>query len=263
MRGGRRTAGRAGGRDLRRVAPRRHPRADQHPPPFLPDADAGPPAGDQQAAVPLAEGALHRLGQDHPRRVPPRHAAGLYRAPALGLHHRGRPPLPLSQGPGGCRRRAGRRGEGPRDPCLRHPRLDEPLGGGWRPAAQVPDAGRRHHPLRQRAGAEPVPRREARRDGADRAGAVLAVQRHQAADARERGAGRPLRLPAPHPSRRDARRGRLLPRDVRAAPGRLSRGGRLDEPAGVARARHPLQRRRGARGSGRPASESATARPRT
>ncbi len=49
-------------RDLRRVAACRAAGADQHAPPFLPDADAGAPGRDQQGAVRLADRALSDLG---------------------------------------------------------------------------------------------------------------------------------------------------------------------------------------------------------
>ena len=55
------------------------------------------------------------------------------------------------------------------------------------------------------------------------------------------------------------RRGALLPRDVRRAPGRSAGGDRLDVEAHLARARHPFQRRGDRRGSAGPASASAIA----
>ena len=75
--------------------------------------------------------------------------------------------------------------------------------------------------------------------------AVLALRGDPAPDARERGAGRPARMPPAHPSRRDARRGRVLPVDVRLPPGGLPGAGRLDDRPGLARPRHPFQRCRG------------------
>ena len=113
---------------LRRFAPRRHPGPRQHPPPFLPDADPRPSGGDQQGALPLAEGALPDLGAERDARgLPPGDAAGADRAPHVGLHLRLRPPLPL---PGGARGRDGHPGRGGgagRHPHDADPRLDEPL----------------------------------------------------------------------------------------------------------------------------------------
>ncbi len=74
---------------------------------------------------------------------------------------------------------------------------------------------------------------------------LRALQRHQAADDRDRGALRKVELRHAHPSRGDAGRGRLLPREVQLHAGRLHRGLRLAERAHVGRPRHPLQRRGG------------------
>ena len=62
-------------------------------------------------------------------------------------------------------------------------------------------------------------------------------------DERKRAPRRALRLPAPHASLRDRRRGAVLPQDVRPAAGRSPGGNRLDVEPGLARSRHPFQRR--------------------
>ena len=69
-------------------------------------------------------------------------------------------------------------------------RLDEPLAARRRPAAGQRGAGRGHHPRRQRARGEQASPARRGRDGADRAGAMLAVFGDDLADAR-----RPPSLP--------------------------------------------------------------------
>ena len=61
------------------------------------------PAGDQQGAVPLAEGALSDLEQARPRQLPPRGAPRADRIADVRLHHRRRPPLSLPARAGGRR----------------------------------------------------------------------------------------------------------------------------------------------------------------
>ena len=123
--------------------------------------------------------------------------------------------------------------------------------GGLQPDSVVQDSD--DDPRRQRAGAEAVPRSEARRDDSRRARALLAVLDPQGAHDRER-AARPSATTAgftPISARPTTRT--VLPRDVRHALGRSPRGSRLDVEPRLARARHPFQRRgdRAARQGGR------------
>ena len=98
-------------------------------------------------------------------------------------------------------------------------RFDEPIAARRWAAAGQRGAGRGHHPCRQRAPDRAPPRPVARRDGADRAGALLAVQRDDVADARHRGAGGADRRAAAHAPGGDRGREPLL-------PGRRSAAGR-------------------------------------
>ena len=86
---------RADRRIIRRLAPCRAAGARQRPSPFLPDADARPPAGDQQDALSLARRALSDLGAPEARSPAARGAARARRASDVGLHDGGRPSLPL------------------------------------------------------------------------------------------------------------------------------------------------------------------------
>ena len=103
------------------------------------------------------------------------------------------------------------------------PRLDGPRALRRRAAARRGDRGPRRDPGRLRGRDRPLPRHLAGRDAADRARALLAVQRHQGADARGGRAG-PLARRAPaHAHGRDRGRGAVLPRAVRLPPGRVPR----------------------------------------
>ena len=62
-------AGRAGRRDVRRLAPCRAARPRQRASSFLPDADPRPPGGDQPGFVPLAGRALSDLGAAEARHL--------------------------------------------------------------------------------------------------------------------------------------------------------------------------------------------------
>ena len=120
-------------------------------------------------------------------------------------------------------------------------RLDEPVAARRRPAARQRRAGRGHHPRRQRArGRKASPARRGC-DGADRAGAMLAVLGDDVADARHRRSRRQARRPPAHPSRRDRGREQILPADVWLPSARLSRAMRLAQCADLARPRHLLQ----------------------
>ncbi len=150
----------------------------------------------------------------------------------------------------------------------RHPhdadaRIDEFVGEGRRPATRHGGAGRGHDPCRLRTSAVALSRPERRRDVAGGAGAVRAVHGEQAADGRLGGAGGALLVQAAYASRRDPRRGRILPGAFRRAAARLSGRVRLVDGSRVAGARDSLQRCRGEAARQACASASATARRRT
>ena len=125
------------------------------------------------------------------------------------------------------------------------PRLDGPRPLPGRPAARRGDRGPRRDPHRLRRGDRPLPRPGPRRDGPRRARSVLAVQRHQGADGRDRDLRPRAGRPPPHPHGRDARRGGVLPRAVRRPPRRVPGGAGLARRRRVAR---PLRAPRRARG---------------
>ena len=115
-----------------------------------------------------------------------------------------------------------------------------------RAAARRGRRGPRRDPRRLRRRDRPLPRHLARRDGADRARAVLAVLRHPGADARV-GRARPLaRRAAAHAHGRDRGRGALLPRAVRLPPGRVPGAARLARRRRLARPLRAPERVRGA-----------------
>src|SRR6266571_2667859 len=111
------------------------------------------------------------------------------------------------------------------------------------------EMGLRFHPRPHRGGGEPLPRCRARLHVPRGRGALLAVLGDARADG---GIRRTCAAPRPAPAHapgRDAGRGALLHRKVRApAAGAYGRP-RMDRRRRVVRARNPLQRRRG--GSGR------------
>ena len=124
------------------------------------------------------------------------------------------------------------------------PRLDEPVAEGRWAAARLRRAGRRRDPRRLRAARRASPRPASGRDGADRARAVLAVQRDTGADAPHRRAGRTARRPAAHPPRRGPRRGHVRGRALRLSHHRPLRVGRVDDRSQLGRALHLPERRR-------------------
>ena len=250
--GGRRR--RSGRRDLRRFAPCRAAGPRQHPSSFLPDADPRPSRGDQQGAVRLARSRSIRSGRGSSRdqlRLAARLALTelLLSGCTTAADHHYLYPAGLENAVDIEVEEA--RALGMRMTVTRGSM--NLLAKGRRPAARQRRAGRGDDPRRQRAGAEAVPRSEARRANPRRARALFAVLDRPRTDDRERAARRALRLPASHPSLRDRGRGALLPRDVRLAAGRSSRGDRLDVEPRLARARHSFQRRgdRAARQGGR------------
>ena len=241
---GARAGRRRGGGPHRRQRLPRHPRPRQLPPPPLPVGD--PRAGAGGDALRVAPGALPRVGARRRGDRARRRARRAGRAAALRLHDGERPPLRLpargGRPAGGRDRRRSRAGRA----LPPVPRLDGPRPLGGRPAARRGGRGPRRDPGRVRAGARPLPRPGAGRDGADRARAVLAVLGHARADGRERRAGAAPRRAAAHAPGRDRRRGALLPGAVRRAPGRVPRAARL---AGRRRVARPLRAPRHDRGA--------------
>ncbi len=239
-----RRAGGAGRRRFRRLAPRRAARPRQHASPFLPDADARPPGGDQPGAVSLADGALSDLGAAEAAPPAPRRAPRPDRIAAVGLHDGGGPSLSLPAGasrtPSTSRSRRRAR-SGMRMTVTRGSMNRSQKDGGLPPDSVVQDEDAiladSERVLKLFHDPEP--------------GALIRIALAPCSpfsiDKRlmgeTRGARRALRLPAAHPSLRDEGRGALLPGDVRRAAGRPPGGDRLDVEADVARARHSFQRR--------------------
>ena len=114
-----------------------------------------------------------------------------------------------------------------------------------RPAAGLRRRGHRRRAAPRPRRRSPVPRPVARRDGADRGRAVLAVLGDGEADDRGGRAGPAARRPAAHPPRRDRRRGGVLPRAVRLHAGGVRRLARLARRRRLAGARRAPRRRRG------------------
>ena len=173
------------------------------------------PAALDRDAVRLAADAVPGLGTADARRAGGRGDGGPGRAAALRLHHDHRPPLRVSRRAGGRDRHRGRRRRAARHARGADAGLDEPVATRWRAAAGQRGAGRGHDPGRQRAADRPPSRPGAARDAADRAGAVLAVQRDHRADAGDRQAGRHARRPPAHAPGRDGGRGGVLPGALR------------------------------------------------
>ena len=227
-------------RGVRRQPARRRPRAGQHAPPLLPDPYPRLPGGAGPPAVPVAAGAVSALGASHPGCAGRRRDGGDGGAAAVRLHHHDRPPLRVPAGAGGRHRHRGRGGIPPGHPRGADARLHGPFGAGWRPAARGRGAGRRHDPCRQRAADRPAPRPAAPRHAANRAGAVLALLRHDRADALDRGAGRADRRAAAHPLGGNGGRGGVLPGAVRLLAAGLPGRVRLAAAGHLAGARHPF-----------------------
>ena len=218
--------------------------ADQHPSSFLPDADARVAGGAGPRAVSLAAGALSGLGAADAGIAGPRRHRRDVGAAAVRLHHHDRSSLCLSGRAGGRRRYRGRGRQAPRHAGAADARLDEPVAARRRLAARQRGAGRRHHPRRQRARRREASPARRGRDGADRAGAVLAVFGDDVADARDGRARRQARRPPAHASGGNRGREQILRTDVWLPAARLSRAMRLAQRADLARPRHSFQRRR-------------------
>ena len=162
------------------------PGLDQHPSSFLPDPDPGAAGGARSRTVSVAAGALSGLGAADAGIAPSRRHRGDVGIAAVGLHHHDRPSLRLPGRARGRRRYRGRCRAAARHPRAADARLDGPVAEGWRPAARQRGAGRGHDFGRQRTrGGKTSPARRGR-DGADRAGAMLAVFGDDLADARDR-----------------------------------------------------------------------------
>ena len=195
-----------GRRAHRRVGLPRHAGPHQLPSPPLPVGD--PRARAERDAVRVARRAVSDVGADRRRRRARRRPRRARRAAALRLHDGVGPPLrlPARRGrPAGGRDRGGARAG---HPLLPVPRLDGPRQVVRRAAARRGRRGPRRDPRRLLGGDRPLARSLAGRDGADRAGAVLAVQRHARADARDGGAGPRARRAAAHAHGRDRSRRR-------------------------------------------------------
>ena len=232
-------------RGPRRPGARGGARADQHAPPLLPDAHARLGARGQRPPVPVAAGPLPRVGPSAPPRPAARDHGGDGGAAALGLHHGGRPPLPVPRRHGALDRRAGRGRPEPRHAGRPLPGIHEPGRARRRAAPAADGAGGGDDPRRQRTPGGDLPRARRRRPDPDRAGPVLTVLGDAGDHAGHRRPGRRAGRAAAHPPRRDHRRGGLLPGALRAADGRLPRVHGLAHRPDVAGPRHPLRRRRG------------------
>ncbi|CAA9222401.1 MAG: Guanine deaminase, partial [uncultured Blastococcus sp.] len=239
-------------RDDRRPRLPGHPGAGQHPPPPLPEPHPRLRARADRRPLRLAGHPLPAVG-------PAGRGGGLRQrlrrtdgAGAERLHHLDRPPLRAPPRRGRPHLRRGGRGPGPGHAVPPHPRLYVAVGQGRRPAPGLGRAGRRRDPGRLRAAGGRPPRPVAAGHDPHRARPLLAVQRLHRPDGPHRRAGRAARRPAAHPPVRDPGRGRLLPGDLRPAPGRLPRRRGLDDRPDVARARGLALAGRGDPAGGRP-----------
>ena len=231
----------------------------QLPPPPLPVGHARPrPAGD---ALRVARRALSGLGARRRRgRVGggPRRAG---RARALGLLDLDRPPLRLP----GRRRRPARgrdRGGARRSACA-----STRAAARWTSGAPTA-ACRPTRSSRTATRSSPPARRPSTASTTRRPGAMVRVALAPCSPfsvtpelmADDRAARPPPRRAPAHPPGRDARRGGLLPRALRRAPGGVPRGPRLAGRRRVARALRPPRATRRSRASARPAPAWRTAR---
>ena len=148
---GRTHAGNSGPENLRRRRARGAARAHQHPPPFLPDADASGAGSARPRIVSLVAGALSDLGALDAGSARPRHDAGDGGVDAVRLHHHDRPSLCVSRRRGRRHRYRSRRRTAARPARAADARLDESVAARRRAAAGFRGAGRGHHPGRQRA----------------------------------------------------------------------------------------------------------------
>ena len=195
----------------------RHAGARQHPPPPLPDADAGPGAGGD--AVRVAARAVPGVGADRRRgrvRGRPDRASPSWRCPAA---QRSSTTTTSSRaavtGLWEAEVQAARE-LGVRIVASRG--LDGPRRVGRRAAAGLAGRADRRDPRRHGAAGRAPGRR---RTGAARGRALLAVLGDEGADGRVGGAGPPARAEAAHAPRRDRRGGRVLSGAVRLHAGRV------------------------------------------
>ena len=130
--------------------------ADQHPPPFLPDAHPRGAGRARPRTVSLADDALSDLGRADAGSARSRRHGGDGGADAVGLHHHHRSSLSVPRRTGRGRGHRDRGGTTPRPARAVDARLDEPVTARRRPAARQRGAGRGHDPGRQRARGVPL-----------------------------------------------------------------------------------------------------------
>ena len=195
--------------DVQRLAPCRAAGAYQRASSLLPDADARPSRRLRQGAHSLARFDGARLGPHDARGLAHRDPDGARRTDAVRMHDRGRPSQPLSPEPHERDRHRGGRGDEAWAAHDGHARIHGHFREGRGSAAGLDRPGFGDDPRGQRAGAQPLSRRQTRRDDPRRACALLAARGAEVGHAGIGRTRRALRLPAAHPSLPVARRGRL------------------------------------------------------
>ena len=217
----------------------------QHPPPPLPEPHPGLPPRPRRQPVRLAADPVPAVGPPRRGGRPRLGLGGAGRAGPERVHHQHRPPLCASRGRRRPDLRRDRGGCRPGSALPPHPGVDVAQREGRRPAPRLHRADRRRDPGRVRALGGRPPRPVSGRDGAGRAGAVLAVLGVDRADDGHRRSGRATRCAAAHPPGRGHRRGRLLSGDVRDAAGGLLRALWLGHRPVLDRPLRATQSRRG------------------
>ena len=168
---------------------RRAARAHQHASSLLPDTHARRSGGARSRIISLAAGALSDLGAIDAGSARSRRDGGDGRVAVVRLHPDHRSSLRFSRRSRRRHRHRSCGGQASRHARAAHARFDEPVAARRRTAARQRRAGRGYHPRRLRTRGEALSSGRRRRDGADCAGALLAVFGDDLADARDRGFG--------------------------------------------------------------------------
>ena len=181
----------AGGRPARRHRLPRHAGARQHPPPPVPEPDPGYPPMTDKPLFGWLQSLYPLWRRSTPRRPTSRRGSAWPSWRCRAARRRPTTSTSTRAAPATCSRRD-RGGARPRHAVPPDARVDVAVGEGrWLPPDDVVADDDEILAASEEAVAPP-PRPRARRDGADRARAVLAVHRHRGADGPVGGAGRAL-----------------------------------------------------------------------